>query len=282
MQRTIFAVCLCAAVLALTARAAFAQATAGTSSITGQITDQTGAVMPGVEITVRNVGTNVARTVASNDAGRYDVVALQPGEYEVTAARSGFQTLVRKGVNIAVGQKAVVDIPMSVSATVETVTVTGDTPVVDSSKTEVSSVINLKDMLNLPLNGRRWDFFVLTTPGAATDGLFGLISFRGISGLYNNNMIDGMDNNQAFFSEAKGRTRLAYGVSMEAIQEYQVGTSNFSAEYGRSAGGIVNAVTKGGGNNLHGTFFYLMRDDSLNSLNSLTKAAGLPDRKSVV
>ncbi len=259
--------------------AANAQTTAGTSGIGGLITDQTGAVMPAVDITVRNVGTNVARTVISNEAGRYEVVALQPGEYEVTASRSGFQTILRKGINIAVGQRAVIDITMGVSATVETVTVTGDSPIVDSAKTDVSTVINLKDMMNLPLNGRRWDAFVIGTPGASNDGQFGLITFRGLSGLYNNNMIDGMDNNQALFSEAKGRTRLSYGISSEAIQEFQVGTSNFSAEYGRSAGGIVNAVTKSGANDIHGTFFYLIRDDSLNSFNSLTKAAGLAKPK---
>src|SRR5262249_51199968 len=144
---------------------------------------------------------------------------------------------------------------------------------------EVSTNINLQDMMNLPLNGRRWDSFVLTTPGASNDGSFGLITFRGLSGLYNNNMVDGMDNNQAFFSEAKGRPRLAYGISDEAVQELQVGTSNFSAQYGRAAGGLVNAVTKSGGNDVHGTFFYLIRDDSLNAENATSKAAGIPKPK---
>ena len=88
-----------------------------------------------------------------------------------------------------------------------------------------------------------------------------------MSGLYNNNMIDGMDNNQAFFSEAKGRTRLSYAISTEAVQEFQVGTSAFSAQYGRSAGGVVNAVTRSGTNDLHGGFFYMIRDDSLNAAN---------------
>ena len=160
------------------------------------------------------------------------------------------------------GQRAIVDLALTVSAGQEVITVTSDSPVVETDKSEVSTVINLNDMRNLPLNGRRWDNFVMTTPGASNDGGFGLVTFRGLSGLYNNNMIDGMDNNQAFFSEAKGRTRLAYGVSSEAIQEFQVGTSNFSAQYGRAAGGVVNAVTKSGTNDIHGTFFYLIRDDA--------------------
>ena len=260
-------------VLCVTSRVAFAQASAGTGSISGAVTDPSGAVIPEVEVTVRNVGTNAARVVQSNEAGRYEVVALQPGQYEVKASKSGFANLVRTGITLAVGARAVVDLAMSVSTTVETLTVSENTAVVETDKTEVSTVINLNDMMNLPLNGRRWDFFVMTTPGATNDGAYGLISFRGISGLYNNNMIDGMDNNQAFFSEAKGRTRLAYGISSEAIQEFQVGTSNFSAQYGRSAGGVVNAVTKSGTNQLHGTFFYFIRDDSLNAANSISAPA---------
>ena len=218
----------------------------------------------------------------SNEAGRYEVVALQPGQYEVKAVRSGFSSLLRTGITLSVGARAAVDLAMAVSSTAETVTVNANTSAVETEKTEVSTVVNLNDMMNLPLNGRRWDSFVLTTPGASNDGGYGLITFRGISGLYNNNMIDGMDNNQAFFSEAKGRTRLSYGISSEAIREFQVGTSNFSAQYGRSAGGVVNAVTKSGTNELHGTFFYLIRDDSLNAKNSISAPAlrklGLPEK----
>ncbi len=199
--------------LAAMSRAMFGQASAGTGSISGVVTDPSGAVIPNVQVSVRNVGTNATRTVSTNEVGRYEVIALQPGSYEVIAAKSGFATLVRRGLTIDIGEKAVVDLSLSVSATVETVNVVEDSPIVETDKTQVSTVINLNDMMNLPLNGRRWDAFVMTTPGATNDGGFGLITFRGISGLYNNNMIDGMDNNQAFFSEAKGRTRLSYQIS---------------------------------------------------------------------
>ena len=261
---------------------ACAQATAGTGSILGSITDPSGAVVPDANITVRNVETNLTRNVTSNEAGRYEVVALQPGPYEVRATKAGFAHLVRTGITVSIGARVVVDLPMTISATSETVTINASAAAVEADKTEVSTVVNLKDMTNLPLNGRRWDAFVMTTPGATNDGGYGLISFRGVSGLYNNNMIDGADNNQAFFSEAKGRTRLSYGISSEAIQEFQVGTSNFSAQYGRSAGGVVNAVTKSGTNDLHGTFFYFIRDDSLNARNSIAAPAlrrlGLPEQ----
>jgi hypothetical protein len=261
------------ALCTLFAGAAFGQASAGTGSISGAVTDPSGAVIPQVEVTVRNVDTNAARKVQSNEAGRYEVVALQPGNYEIKAAKSGFANLVRTGITLAVGSRVAVDLALSVSGTVETVTVSGDASAVETDKTEVSTVVNMNDMRNLPMNGRRWDAFVMTTPGATNDGAYGLMSFRGISGLYNNNMIDGMDNNQAFFSEAKGRTRLSYGISSDAVQEFQVGTSNFSAQYGRSAGGVVNAVTKSGTNDLHGTFFYFIRDDSLNAANSIAAPA---------
>jgi len=266
----------------LSAGIVYAQASAGTGSISGAVTDPTGAVVPEVEVTVRNVDTNIARAVETNQAGRYEVVALQPGSYEVKASKTGFANLVRSGLTLAVGARLAVDLALTVAAATETVTVNADAAAVETDKTEVSTVVNMNDMRNLPLNGRRWDAFVMTTPGATNDGGFGLITFRGISGLYNSNMIDGMDNNQAFFSEAKGRTRLSYGISSEAIREFQVGTSNFSAQYGRSAGGIVNAVTKSGTNQTHGTFFYLIRDDSLNATNSISGPAlrrlGLPTK----
>ena len=254
----------------------FGQAASGTATIGGMITDQTGAAIPGADVTVRNVDTNVARNLRSNEAGNYEAVSLQPGNYEVKVSKSGFSTLTHTGVTISVGQRAVIDVAIKVSGVTEDVTVVEETPAVDTDKTDVSTVVNLKDMMNLPMSGRRWDTFALSTPGTTNDGGFGLLSFRGMSGLYNNNMIDGTDNNQAFFSEAKGRTRLNFAYSIDAIQEYQVGNSSFSAQYGRAAGGIVNAVTKSGGNDIHGTGFYLIRDDSLNAANPFSASTLVP------
>src|SRR5260370_11608677 len=214
----LFAFLIVGAFLATTSPA-FAQASSGTASISGQVTDPSGAIMPNVDVTVRNADTNVARTVRTNGAGRFEAVALQPGNYEVKAAAKGFATLLRTGITVAVGATAVVDLSMKVSASSETVTVVENTPTVETDKTDVSAVINLKDMMNLPLNGRCWDSFALTAPGASNDGGFGLISFRGMSGLYKNNMGAGMDNKQALFSQAKGRTRPCYAMSPEAIQE---------------------------------------------------------------
>ena len=151
---------------------------------------------------------------------------------------------------------------LAVAGTAETVTVSGEAPVVNTEQQDYSTNINQVSINNLPTNGRRWFNFALMTPGTVTDGGFGDISFRGISGLLNNNTVDGGDNNQAFFSEEKGRTRIAYSLSQESIQEFQVNTSAYSAEYGRAAGGVINAVTKSGTNQYHGSVFYFNRDSS--------------------
>jgi len=245
----------------------FGQAASGTAAITGLVTDATGGSIADADLVVRNVGTNAIRNLKSNEAGRYEAAALPPGDYEVKGSKAGFATLVRTGITVSVGARVVVDLQLQISATMESVTINANANMVEADKTDVSTVVNLKDVMNLPMNGRRWDSFALSTPGVSNDGGFGLLSFRGMSGLYNNNMIEGMDNNQAFFSEAKGRTRLSYGYSIEAIQEFQVVNSSFSAQYGRAAGGVVNAVVKSGTNEIHGSGFYLIRDDSMNAAN---------------
>src|SRR5204863_551508 len=142
-----------------------------------------------------------------------------------------------------------------------------EAPVINTSQQDFSSNINQTSINELPINGRRWSNFAILTPGAVPDGTFGLISFRGISGLLNNNTVDGGDNNQAFFAEERGRTRISYSVSQSAIREFQVNTSSYSAEYGRSAGGVVNAVTKSGTNEFHGDAFYFQRNNKWGARN---------------
>jgi len=235
--------------------------TAATGNIEGVVTDTTGAVLPGVSVVVKNTGTNVTRELVTDGAGRYRANALQPGVYEVTAALGGFQTGTFGNLEVQVGQTLSADLKMRAAGVTETVTVTAESPLIDTRRTDVSNVVGETEIQNLPINGRRWENFVLLGPGVTNDGNFGLVSYRGISGLYNNNTVDGADNNQAFFSEARGRTRTAYSISQAAIKEFQVGVSNFSAEFGRAAGGTVNAVTKSGTNSFNGEAFYFLRDD---------------------
>ena len=271
-------VCAIAAACGLRALPAAAQ-TAATGNIEGIVTDPTGGVLPGVTVTVRNRDTNVAREVVTDGEGRYRAGALQPGAYDVSAALSGFQATPVSNIEIQVGQTAAVDVKMRPAGVQESVNVVAEAPVVDTRRTDVSNVISQDQMQNLPVVGRRWDNFVLLSPGVTNDGNFGLVSYRGISGLYNNNMVDGVDNNQAFFSEARGRTRQAYSISESSIKEFQVGVSNMSAEFGRAAGGTVNAVTKSGGNRFTGEGFYFLRDKAFQSRNPLIVIPGDPEGK---
>ncbi len=235
--------------------------TAATGNVEGVVTDTSGAVVPGATVVVRNMETNLTRELTTDEAGRYRATALQPGLYEVTVTLAGFEATPMTNIQVQVGQTAPVDVKMRPAGVTEDVVVTGETPLIDTRRTDVSNVIGETEISNLPINGRRWDNFVLLGPAVTNDGNFGLVSYRGISGLYNNNTVDGADNNQAFFSEARGRTRVSYTISQSAIREFQVGISNFSAEFGRAAGGTVNAVTRSGTNQTRGEAFYFLRDD---------------------
>ncbi|MCH6553941.1 MAG: TonB-dependent receptor [Acidobacteria bacterium] len=258
-----------------------AQTIAG-GQIVGVVQDPTGAVIPGAQVVVRNVATGMERTLTTSEVGRYQALNLRSGEYEVTVEQSGFATMRHTGIVLEVGSTATVNITLQVAATAEIITVMEDAAIIEPERMEYTVTVSQTAVENLPINGRRWDRFMLLTPTVAPDGDFGLISVRGISGLYNNNTVDGADNNQAFFSEARGRTRVVYTLSQAAIKEFQVGISNFSAEHGRAVGGTVNAVTKSGGNALHGEAFYFIRDDAFNAQEPFNKAEGfnkLPERR---
>jgi hypothetical protein len=248
---------------------------AGSGTITGSVLDASGAVVPAADVSIRNTDTGIERKTQTTDAGVYTAAFLPPGHYEVQAGKTGFATVLHKGLTLQVGQMLTINVGLSVQAAQQQVTVTGEAPVVDVEKTEVSQVISESSVSNLPIAGRRWDSFVLLTPNVTTDGTSGLVSYRGISGLYNSNTVDGANNNQAFFSEARGRANSgAYVYSMDSIKEYQVSSSNYSAELGQAAGGVVNAVTKSGTNDLHGDLFYYLRYPTFNALDPYPKSRG--------
>ena len=237
----------------------FAQSTV-TGGIQGKITDPQGAIVPNATVTVTNLGTNSVITATSDDDGGYRVTSLQPGTYMIEVSASGLSAKVDKVV-VEVGQATSINIPLSIQGEKNVVDVTAEAPVINTNDNGNTMNVNQTSINELPINGRRWSNFALLAPGTVPDGTFGLISFRGISGLLNNSTIDGGDNNQAFFSEERGRTRINYVISQSAIREFQINTSNYSAEYGRSAGGVVNAVTKSGTNQFHGELFYYNRNN---------------------
>jgi outer membrane receptor protein involved in Fe transport len=246
---------------------AFGQSTV-TGAIGGTVTNPNGEVVPNAAVTVRNTETNKEDAATTDDQGRFKVAGLQPGTYAVTISGTGFSPYTQDRVTVEIGRETSLKAELSIGPiSPNTVEVTSEAPVINTSQQDFSSNINQTSINELPINGRRWSNFALLTPGAVPDGTFGLISFRGISGLLNNNTIDGGDNNQAFFAEERGRTRISYSISQSAIREFQVNTSSYSAEYGRSAGGVVNAVTKSGTNEFHGDAFYYQRNNKWGARN---------------
>jgi hypothetical protein len=251
----------------LSALAAAQSSTTGAIGVT--VTDPKGAVVPGATINVHNIETNRDDTATTDSEGRARIPNLAPGTYTVTINGSGFGTYTAEKVIVEVGLVKTIDAALTVGAQEAKVEVTAEAPVINTTQQDFTSNMNQTSINELPINGQRWSNFALLTPGTVPDANFGLISFRGISGLLNNNTIDGGDNNQAFFSEERGRTRINYVVSQNAIREFQVNTSNYSAEYGRAAGGVTNAVTKSGTNKLHGDGFFYDRDNKLGARNPL-------------
>ncbi|MDX6574556.1 MAG: hypothetical protein QOE96_509 [Blastocatellia bacterium] len=248
------------ALVALCALGTMAQSTV-TGAINGTVTNPNKEVVVGATITAKNNGTNKEATATADDNGGFKIVNLEPGTYTVTVNGSGFAPFTNENVIVEVGRSTPMDVGLSVQGVTGTVQVTAEAPVINTTQQDFSTNVNQVSLDNLPTNGRRWSNLAILTPGTVPDGSFGLISFRGISGLLNNSTIDGGDNNQAYFSEERGRTRIGYVISQAAIREYQVNTSNYSAEYGRSAGGVINAVTKSGTNQFHGTAFLFDRDN---------------------
>ena len=267
---------LCAATLAVSAvsTTAFAQS-AALGNISGIVRDAGGAIVPNASVIVTNVDTGASKSYASDSDGHYAATFLQPGNYEVIITGPGFGKVDQKGVTVTVGTTSTVDAALPNGSVTTDVTVTTDQVLVDTDKYDQSQVVGEQLVNNLPVNGRRFDNFVLLTPNVAPDGNTGLLSFRGISGLYNTNLVDGANNNQAFFSEARGRAIGApYVFPIDSIKEFQSASSGYSAEFGQSAGGVVNAVTKSGTNSFHGDLYEYYRTPGFNSLDALSKYQG--------
>ncbi len=260
-----------ALVLGLSTTAAAQSSTNG--AIQGTVKDPKGLAVAKAAVKIVNTGTSQSKDATTDDTGVFRVLALPPGIYKVTVEVSGFTKFESTNITVEVGRVSQVDIPLAIAGTTATVTVTEQLPLVNTTQQEFSSNVNSQLIRNLPMNGTRWSNFALLTPGVSPDGGFGLLSFRGISGLLNNNTVDGGNNNQAFFSEEVGRTRINYSTSPSSVREFQVNTSNFSAEYGRAAGGVVNAVTQSGANKFHGDAFYYIRDQALGATNPYSKGA---------
>jgi len=241
-----------------------AQSQITTGQIQGEIKDSTGAVVPGVTVEARNLETNLSRTATTNDEGRYVILALPPGNYKITASKQGFTTPVIESTPLTVGQTLNAPFSLAPSEVQGQVTITS-VPTVDTVKTEVSSTMNEKAVSTTPVLGRKFEDLLTLTPGVSiTQGPDGdEINFSGQRGIFNNVSLDGGDYNNGFFGEQLGGQRAAIDITLEAVKEFQVVANGASAEFGRTAGGVINVITKSGTNEVHGNVFYFQRFEGL-------------------
>jgi outer membrane receptor protein involved in Fe transport len=237
---------------------AFAQS-GGVAAIAGTVKDPSGSVVPNAKVVISSATQGEVRAISTNSAGVFSAAALAPAPgYSVTVTATGFAQSEIKDIDLQVGQNLNLNIAMAVGQTVTSVEVNSASELIEDSKTDVSRVVGTREIMDLPINGRRVDSFVLNTPGVTNDATFGLLTFRGVAG-NNSFLLDGNDNTEQFYDENAGRTRIQSQISADAVEEFQVVSANVSAEYGRAMGGVVNTVTKSGGNAVHGTAFYFLR-----------------------
>jgi hypothetical protein len=233
--------------------------------ITGTAKDETGAALPGVTITVTHLETGLTRVVVTNASGQYRAPLLPVGPYRIEAALAGFATLTREGVVVTVGSAPVIDLTLPLASVTEAITVTAETPIVETSQGVTSTTLNQEAIATLPINGRDFRDFALLSPGVQqTPGLRSPLRFGGQQGDYSMLSVDGADMTNPFFAEYTGSLETKnFAISQEAVQEFRVLTNGFNAEFGRSTGGVVNVVTKSGTNDLRGSAFSFFRDSGL-------------------
>src|SRR5437667_4824833 len=274
------------ALIALGTCLVFAQTS--TATILGVVRDTSGALVPGVSISVKHVDGWLTRTAISNERGGYNVPLLPVGAYEITTTMPGFKKEVRSGINLVVGQEAVVDLTLEVGANAETVTVSEEAPLVNTTTSSTSGVITEQQVKDLPLNGRSFDQLITLNVGVSNatsntldSGNWNMFSVAGKRPETNRFIINGIDwvggNANGQYITPEGASQQMLGV--EAIREFNVLTATYSAEYGKRAGGQINIVTTSGTNQLHGSAFEYLRNSALDARNFFDQTIGAPPFK---
>ncbi|MFQ5790252.1 MAG: carboxypeptidase regulatory-like domain-containing protein, partial [Acidobacteriota bacterium] len=236
------------------------------ATLQGSITDETGGLLPGVTVVIRNVETGIERTVVTDEAGFYRAPLLPSGSYVITASLNGFQTVVRENIILLVAQVLDVNLTLGVAAVEETITVTAESPVVELSRSSAAKYVSEEEITSLPILGRDFTNFALLQPTVKTEPIRGGISLSGQKGISSGFAIDGTEAKSAFFGYGRGGEATENDglvVAQDSVKEFQVITSAFAPEYGRNGGGYINVVTKSGTNDVAGTGFLFFRDESL-------------------
>jgi hypothetical protein len=256
----------CLFLLLFFSQSAFSQTQITTGVIQGTVLDESGAVLPGANIEVKNLDTNDTKSLTTDTDGRFVFLQLSPARYTLTVSKQGFATLIQEGMELTVGQAISLNLKMKVSGASEHITITA-TPVVDTKATQSSSTLNELAISTTPILGRKFEDLLTLTPGVSiVQGPDGdEINFAGQRGVFNNISLDGGDYNNGFFGEQAGGQRAAIDITLDAVKEFQVVATGASAEFGRTAGGVVNVITKSGTNAVHGDLFYFQRLEALTS-----------------
>jgi hypothetical protein len=272
-------------VLLLCALPAAALAQQETATISGTITDATGASVPNAVVIVTNVQTGISVRTEATEAGTYVVPSLRPGDYSIAVERKGFQKTVRTGVTLQVAQVARIDVTLQTGALTEAVEVIGATPLLDTLTSSRGSVIDQKKIVELPLNGRDYNQLALLSPGVlpgtprlASVNFKGVLNVNGNRTFNNVFLLDGVDN-ISYSNSFRGENVQLVQPSIEALQEFKIQTNAYSAEFGRSSGAVVNATIKSGTNTVRGSVYEFVRNDKLDANNFFSNALGAPKPK---
>lgn len=245
-------------------------------AIAGTVLDQSQAAIPGATVSIQNSATGFNIQLVSDTSGYFKAPLLEPGTYTVSITATNFARYRADSVTVYVGQTTTLAPVLSVASSASEVIVTDQTPIMNMESPDFTGTLTTQALQSIPINNRRWSSLAMTTPGVVSDASgYGLVSVRGISTLLNNVQIDGADDNQAFFSEERGRTREAYSTSANAVREFAVNTGVYSAQYGRAAGGVITSVTKSGTNQIHGQAYFYDRQSSWNAYNNYTMVTEL-------
>ena len=267
------------AVLMLSGSLALAQITQGT--ISGVVQDATGGILPGVTVTITNLDTGIARTVITNDSGRYRAPSLSGGTYQVRAELAGFQARVQRGIQITVGRTAVVDLVLQVGEVTDEVIVTDEAPLVNTTGAAISGLVEEAQIRNLPLNLRSYEQLaalergvqVHSTSTGVRGGSGSRLNIGGARAEFNTFQIDSVEVSDMWRKTPGGVSGGVMGV--ESIKEFSVATSNYSAEHSLSAGGVINAVTRSGTNQIEGSVYAYHRNDNLDAANFFDNRNGI-------
>src|SRR5580704_15563746 len=260
----------------------YGQAASTNGRLEGFVVDPSGAGVPGATVVITNKKTAVSTTLQTDEGGHSVALYLPPGIYNVSIEKEGFQKQMLEDTAVTVGTTTTLHPRLTVGKVETSVTVSGSAVAVDPTQSSLGTVIDNQSIQSLPLNGRNFTDFALLTPGATTDGDFGMISFNGIAGNFNNYTVDGGNNNNAFFAQQIGRTSIPFQFSEDVIQEFQVTSTGYEAEFGQAGGGLVNSVTKSGGNMVHGDGYYYVLDSAFNANDSINNSQGIakpPNRR---